>query len=1143
MAIAFKRYLVCLGAVCALMAVYCATVVPILQPPPRDTIDHRASGDDIKPNVWWHHLFAEDSWQNNNPMVLQTEQGTLLFRSLEQLGPNQWRLAPLSLVVPMSRESRTVVVGDVTAAAKVYQDSPLAVVVAQDGADIQFREAPDWTSGSTPPLTGGLLRGPIEITGIDPKRGTGPQWSIRTANLRIDRRHVWTNNEVQITTGNSRAIGKDLSIFLKQDLLGPSSDENGPWGLLDHMELIYVKQVSVDLPPGGLWKGMKLGSETIAAAQAKIPARMELTCQGSFKFDFNESTAKLSDHIRLEHRFANDPAADEFLCHELTASFAVPDPTRPADPNAIMVGPMQLTVVDAIGIDSADPLPPQATVQINAPNIGTQLTAKHLHVQLEKRHFAVESPASVYLSYMGNVFRAPLLEYAAAPNAEHLGWLFASGPGEVETDASSEFGRATARWNKSLKMQPSESGQVVAIDGRALLEAEARGHLASEHIDVSLVPISHSPGYAESSSEANSPSKMSAKPMQIDRLDASGDVVMGNQAQNVRVSQLHIQFVYPPKSTPSSTHPDSVALSNSSGQSASPRIMPPADNLSAATLPTLLSQGQPPLATNPRPGTFASTSLPSAATRDQPTQSDASAVPPPIGLPAASRARNTSASPDTLKSPAGNLPVLILGTELHSQVIVTGEQSWIDHLQITGPVVISRDGPPLAGDPAWRIEGGQLQLTSGASGQVDLQIVGEPARVTFGEGYIEGPVIRMDQRTGLVWMDHPGEICIPGNLIGSSATVPGTGPNIEWLRPLKCRWQGHMLFNGTKANIDGNITLDGCARTAPDRLLFIGGSCNAIEMLMTKAIDISSPGTTTASVHSLTMKRNVNIRTAQRDTQNRRISLEEISVPELTYELATNRVIGSGPGWLRSQHVSSGGGLGAAVSGGGSAPLANTLVSSAPSATVLQGMHLKFRDTMEARLTEKQLSFLGRVEVGIGPVASLEDVINLDTMRTLQPEQMLLGGDLLRIYDASDLSQSPTANPSTMAEGAWEFEAMGNVTFEGNRESGEFAGKAYRMTYAQSKDLLHIRGDARVPAELQYRPRTSSVESTTLKLWAGSLNTKTMRPSADADGQLELAPGSQVVPRRAAGATEVTPPPAGPSVRPRDAATDLFKRN
>jgi hypothetical protein len=379
-------------------------------------------------------------------------------------------------------------------------------------------------------------------------------------------------------------------------------------------------------------------------------------------------------------------------------------------------------------------------------------------------------------------------------------------------------------------------------------------------------------------------------------------------------------------------------------------------------------------------------------------------------------------------------------------------------------------------------------------------------------------------------MDQPGEFCVPGSLLGTRAP----GQNIEWLEPIMCRWKGRMHFQGTTANLDGGVTIDGIARTAPDRLLFIGGTSEALELNLSGPMNFEQSPSSAASLKNIVLRRNVDIKTAQTDLHKRRISLEEIAVPELVYDCASNSVIGKGPGWLRSQHQSRGG-LGALAS------------SSAPSpgspqnpAAQLQGMHLKFRDTLEARLTDKQLSFIGKVEVGTGPIANLEQVINLDAMRTLQPEQTVLNGDLLRIYDVTDIAGR--SHGSTLAEGAWEFEAMGNVTFEGKRSTGDFAGKAYRITYAQAKELLIIKGDARVPADLQLQTQ-GAFEKVVLKVWSATVNTHTMRP----EGQLELANGSQAIPRGQPTPENASPSlvnPGGPEAtkpRPRNGVSDWLK--
>ncbi len=479
MPLALKRYLACLSFVVALMAIYAALINPWLQTPKREV--PQVPVEQAKRHIegWWSELFADTDWQNQPGSVIQTGQGTLLFQKITHLDSGERvNLSPLTLIIPLSQKDNALVVGDFNASLNVYRNSDLAVIVAPEGAEIEFREAPDWTSGSTPPVVRGQLLGPIEITGIKPKSKVAPgasrvDWTIRTAHVRIEGRRVWTNHDVEFTAGNSQAIGKDLAIGLKRDLMGSGPSAEGQFGLLDYMELRTIKEVNVDLPPGGLWKDVELGKPEVAAAHAQVPARATLRCKGSMIFDFDQSRASLSEHVNLEHRFANEPVVDQFICHELITQFSLPAEDSPVDHQAIMIGPLKLESVDALGIDSVGPRPAQSTVQIVAPNISTDLVAKWLRVKLKpKRHeFFLDSRngrssegarqgmTQIALNYLGNVLRAPDLYYSQQPGSTQPGLLKANGPGEIQTAADSPVGPAFAKWKSTLTIAPGRTEQ------------------------------------------------------------------------------------------------------------------------------------------------------------------------------------------------------------------------------------------------------------------------------------------------------------------------------------------------------------------------------------------------------------------------------------------------------------------------------------------------------------------------------------------------------------------------------------------------------------------------------------------------------------------------------------------------------------
>jgi hypothetical protein len=127
-------------------------------------------------------------------------------------------------------------------------------------------------------------------------------------------------------------------------------------------------------------------------------------------------------------------------------------------------------------------------------------------------------------------------------------------------------------------------------------------------------------------------------------------------------------------------------------------------------------------------------------------------------------------------------------------------------------------------------------------------------------------------------------------------------------------------------------------------------------------------------------------------------------------------------------------------------------------------------------------------------------------------------------------------------------------------------GRASRVTYIQSKDLVVINGDPQIPAEIRFRPDdTSRYALAILSLWQGSINTRSLQASGD----LKIAGNSQFVPRGGAvpdnwksgsvsAGTSPQPTPGNSSqpstqpgsslpgatqpARPRDAINDWFKK-
>lgn len=1023
-----KQYLTALGLVLLTMFAYRWTVVPTIEPTGEVKPQPIVYQSGIQTSQWWHRHFPPEAWQRDQPKVLQTPRGILLFKNFAQLGPDQWRLEPLTMIIPQSdKKVEAQQEGDQT-----LVDQDVLVVEAERGAVIQFREAFDWTKGKTPPVIGGRLEGQILITRRSKEASDQRPWYLTTSDVQIDRRKVSTIKPVEIRWDNSVIRGRDLSIFLKQDLLSQSADDTSPWGVLENMELIYIDEISVGLPVGGLWADMKQGSPELPVTQG-LPARLQVQSGGPFRFDFIASQASLMNGVHAIHQVGSLPP-DQFWSQEMQV---VLSPTLPNSPpgrsqTQVTMGGLQVKRLTARGMDPVGPISGQNIVRFDAPNIGASARAKRLLVNFVDNQIELagrlESPQSVStvttLDYLGYSFRSPSIKYSQSPDAKHLGWLAAEGPGELLVAASSQLGQCNVRWQHSMNMKPDGDMQWISLIGKTLIESKVHGFMTSDMIDVWLKPN------PEATQVAGSISRTTANYLP-DRLKAIGNVTLASPQIKAAVEELKLWLVHAPPSNAKAVN-ESLSLSDSAGNPMYQFIEP------------------------------------SHATPDK-----APATSLPIAVTAATE---------------GSGPVNVEGSTLQSTIIVAGKQSWIDSMTVDGPLKVF--GNPTAAAPnPWNVVGKQLQLSTNPQGQANVQITGAPARIAMGESWLTGPVIRYDQTTGLIWMDQPGEFSLPTtalNGLNSSNSLSQKTQQIEWVKSPHCKWQGRLIFDGSVANIEGDIEITGMFSPGPNRFWSVECGCQQMEIYLDAQINMQAPKLGSSNLGSsnlnrVVLKDSVDIRAAQNDSQGNRLSLERIVVPSLTYHLPQNQMVGKGPGWIRSWHLASMN-LGQMASSSSARNLSNQEI---------QGAHLNFRESMVAYLDRSEVVFEGKVELAAGPLPSWDHMIDINNMQRLKTDEMLLSCDMLKAYDTNGLALTGTNYAAPSA--TWEFQSIGNVRFTGKTKEGEYSGNGYRVTYTQPKDLLVLEGDGRTPAHIRKDPLPNSREQPIeADVISAAINVKTM---------------------------------------------------
>jgi len=216
----------------------------------------------------------------------------------------------------------------------------------------------------------------------------------------------------------------------------------------------------------------------------------------------------------------------------------------------------------------------------------------------------------------------------------------------------------------------------------------------------------------------------------------------------------------------------------------------------------------------------------------------------------------------------------------------------------------------------------------------------------------------------------------------------------------------------------------------------------------------------------------VELRAVQTDLKSRRRSMEQIKMPQLDIMVQTQTWLGHGPGEILSRRL------------GNENPMSGALSAASPSKPLIaedatennyQCIHLRFEGKMEGNIAQRSTSFVDRISALIGPIASWEESINVNTLDRLGRSQSVLFSDQLSIFDASGLSWNQTSNAPKSA--AWEIEAFSRVKMQSNTDSGEISVEANSLKYAAASDTVRIEGTQAQPAHIgKYQPDTPQID-------------------------------------------------------------------
>lgn len=1058
-----KQYLTALLVLSALCAVYQLTFVAWLKPEPLPPLQF-ATTPALRTNGSLESLFPPGAWQLGNCKRLQTRDGALLFENWSQIGDDQWKLWPITVVLGLE------------------SDSPL-ILDAQEGAEIKFSESLDVMSGGAPPIERGRMIGQVRIRTVGKgfpnangdEAAPAEQLEILSSDFGIDYRKIWTTQPIIVRLGDLRLEGRDLTLHLAPMGGFKPGNEDG-LSILNRMELIYLDQLVVPLPSGGLWRldsrddkagpgntlgggspGNPLTDPSSGAAPASIgdtgpggPSRATpdagqpaagvsqavLRCAGSVEFLFASNELILRDRVRLEHQV--DRTIDVFACEKLKLQFAdlFKPPRRAGVPaSGLATQPTSPPKREEIGDFLVSMLAEGEPAIMQMPSFGAEVSAEKIEFDARAGLLRMTGSAGARISYAGNTWRFMQVAYQLNPNdPTQIGAFDAQGSGLVEFSGDPTLPIKRLRWTDGIKLdQPDAQGEFgLRIDGNVTALMNDDGEFSC---DSALLVLQAGGKHLTGQDWLRS-----TRPK---RFQATGHVNMRSSMVEVATRLLRVYFEFGPET----------------------------DGLSQPVRQEGSATAEHPIRRWVR----------------QPWNRGDSKSPGGVG--------QTVASTTPVVGPRPT----IHGDTINAKLNLAGGNLTTTDLTVVGNVSLKHTIDTPSGPLPTVLTGEQLQLRD-TEGDEILQIgsgLDSPAKLKVGDGYFIGPLIQVRLADNIVWIRDAGEFQVPTQMLPQMVsdtpllqplgeTAPPTRgavakpTNIRWVSAPRCRWRGQMLFDGSKIALTGGIDVRGAVLVGDEPELWdidlVGDQLQVVlkqnlpmrqfDAIKSAAIDVV--GVLSSSERPLVITANQLTETGIRKARH------VLTTPELTFRPETSTVVGIGPGWYRAWMQTE------------QLPLASVVTSDGfrPADESLVGLHLAFRDSLQANVSNQSLEFVGNVRIASRPVVGWDDRIDAEQVEGLRLGESTLDCERLRLGIDPNRSRR-------LISTAWEMEATGRVIFQTRNDKGLFSGQAQRASYTAAKDVFLIEGEPGYGATLnQTLPTGAAGMNVAVKRM--SVNTRTM---------------------------------------------------
>jgi hypothetical protein len=707
-----RDYVTALAVVLAAYLLYAQTVAQLIEPAPivRPQSTAAAPAPPTRMNPY-AHLFQEGDWELNQPKILETSGGTLLFQEYHPLEQGRLEIRPCTLII-YSRENQD---------GELSQSGRPIIMRANESAVLEFDNELDLARGQVGRLVGGRILGDIHISSPESSPGAQDNLELTTRNLQIERLRVWTPNEVNFRYGQSYGSGQDLELILSpSEAIDRGKSKAPSIGGIERVQLSQVKEIYLEPQQGSVLP--PAGEEPPQDSPTKQPP-VRITCEGPLRFDVARRVATFDDKVMIQRLLPGGPI-DSLRCEQF-AIFLSGEEETSATPEGVESKPALTSGIERI-VAVGSP------VVLDAPSQNAHTEAGRIEYNLKTKQVllkSLDSEARVILRRGSDEFTAPELAYEMV-DGKRIGKLWAPGPGRLvsATGAGDQKRSFAAEWKNEIRIRPQDANQLISLSAGARIDVQGQGSFSADELHFWLLELPSSVTAAASQvSDANAPRPTPTSQIMPDRLLATGNVHAESSQLSVAVERLEAWFQQVPVELPAA-----VPIAENPPVADDHLLLGPAAGLPPQ--PALASPGAPIMERLPSP-TGSPLQLPAAAEAGQPQQH-----------------------------------FHVVGEVVRMQVMQRGKVSSVEQISVEGEKVrITESNVAENQEPLW-LAGTKLDLEGGTGRNALITVSGEPAVVSARGMSLRSKSLKLSRRDNRVTVEQQGTMTLPlpQNLPGQS---------------------------------------------------------------------------------------------------------------------------------------------------------------------------------------------------------------------------------------------------------------------------------------------------------------------------------------------------------------------------------------